>query len=188
MVGEGTGTLFNSVSFSNEKSGSFNFDGVDDVIDLVNLPEYSKTCSTEAWIKINGNTGGGGDAGTILYHGGRYFQYDNQKRIRSYWNGGYYYLNNEIQYGKWHQVVQVWDGEQGELKIFVDGILKQTTPISKSLKSSNSIGQIGMQNTDPSGNYARIFNGEISIIRLYGKALTDSEVLKNYTSLHQRFS
>jgi len=182
------GTLVNGPTFDSGNNGSIVFDAIDDFVSLTSFPLFNSVVTTGAWIYILGNHTGHGSAGTIFYHGGRYFQYRNDKRIASYWNGGYYYTPyNSISYNQWHHVVQVWDSPNATLKVFIDGILKLNQTISTSNKTSSSAAQIGMQNTNPDGLYARIFNGKMASIKLYNRPLSDDEVLQNYNAQKGRF-
>jgi hypothetical protein len=182
------GTLTNGPTFNSDNGGSIVLDGVDDLINFTSLPSFNSVVSVEAWIYILGDHGGSGNAGTILFHSGRYFQYRNDKRIASYWDGGYYFTPyNSINYNQWHNIFQVWDSPNATLKVYIDSVLSLTTSISTSNKTSGTTGQIGMQGTNPSGLYSRIFNGKIASVKLYNKALTSEEIQQNYNAQKSRF-
>ena len=179
------GTLTNSPTFSD---GAIVLDGADDLVNVSNAPFLNSAVTAEAWIRVLGNPGGSGGAGTIMMHGGRYFQYLFNGRIASFWNGGYYYTPvGSITFNQWAQVVQVWDVPNGNLKVYVNNNLLLTQSISTSTKPSSYGLQIGMEGTDPGGNYARIFNGEIGIVKLYNRALSTLEVQENYNATKARF-
>jgi len=75
---------------------------------------------------------------------------------------------------KWHFVVVNFDG--ATTKFYVDGELKQTAPFSGSPVSNRngiSIGTASINN--------RFFKGSIDDIRIYNRAITDTEVQQLYT-------
>ena len=84
----------------------------------------------------------------------------------------------------WHHIVGTFDNGVG--KLYVDGVLEstatKTAPADLSSESSVIFG-IGR---DPS-SVSRIFSGEISIGRVYNKALTASEITQNYNALKGRY-
>lgn len=69
----------------------------------------------------------------------------------------------------WHQVVGVYD--RGAIKIYVDGVEMASNSVADSIAATiNPIG-IGYDNTN-----GRRVDGEISIARIYNKALTNEEI------------
>jgi hypothetical protein len=79
----------------------------------------------------------------------------------------------------WVQMVYVWDKTNNNIYTYSDGVLKQTKAISFSggiLDASTNL-YLGSYN---GGEYSQYFNGKMGIVRLYKKALSASEVLKNY--------
>lgn len=78
----------------------------------------------------------------------------------------------------WVQMVYVWNKTNNVLYTYSNGVLKQTKTITISgiLNSSTNL-FLGSYN---GGEYAQYFNGQIGVVRLYNKPLTDSEVLNNF--------
>lgn len=80
----------------------------------------------------------------------------------------------------WVQMVYVWNKTNNVLYTYSNGVLKQTKTITISgiLNSSTNL-FLGSYN---GGEYAQYFNGQIGVVRLYNKPLTDSEVLNNFNN------
>jgi len=74
---------------------------------------------------------------------------------------------------KWHSVVGTWDGTA--LKLYIDGVLNASANVSAALTYPTADFQIGKW-----VGGAQYFNGSIDQVRVYGKALTASEVGKLY--------
>ena len=98
--------------------------------------------------------------------------------------------NNAYPYGAWHHVVASHDTSAGQLKIYVDGIWINTSDsidtTNWSSYHNNATDSYIMRLGYSSNGY--YLNGDISIVRFYkGKALTASEVMKNYNAEKERY-
>ena len=182
-------TLLNNPTFtSSGKSTAFDYDATNDGTRVNGVPNFGLEVSVEAWVKPEGDYGGSGGAGTIYNQGGMYLQYRNDGTFGNYFREGYYHTPSVITYGNWYNVVQVWDRTNYELKVYVNNNLVRTvTLVSNVGLVDSTAGFIGMQGTDPDGSYARKFNGKISVVRLYEKVLTASEITQNYNALKGRY-
>ena len=78
--------------------------------------------------------------------------------------------------GNWHQVVGVYD--KGTIKVYIDGVKKReiTRDDCEIVRSSHtlSVGYDALRN--------RYFDGEISVARIYTKALSDEEVAAQFSA------
>jgi hypothetical protein len=83
--------------------------------------------------------------------------------------------------GQWYQYVVTSISET--IRIYLNGILYQTGSMSTSNNSQSQItvGCYSWNNPDA------FTNGKISILRVYRKGLTDSEVLQNFNTIKWRF-
>ena len=77
--------------------------------------------------------------------------------------------------GNWHQVAGVYN--KGAISIYIDGRLAASDTVADAVASGNYPLGIGY---DPSND--RRFNGEISIARVYSKALSASEIAGQYSA------
>lgn len=199
-----SGSLVNSPTFDSGSLGSFNFDGVNDYVNLGStnriVGDNIQILTLSIWIKFTGtsqyyvfnlkrtstestlvgvtanyNSSGINAAG---YLGGLVRNFDDTTHS---WltdsNGGIGYNDN-----KWHNLV-LTIGNSSINSLYIDG----------NFKTSNSVGmQSATSNTGPltvgSFGSSLYFSGNISNVMLYkNKALTASEVLQNYNATKGRF-
>ena len=89
--------------------------------------------------------------------------------------GNYIWCGSGIkpEVGKYYHVIGVWDKSSGNAHIYINGELKNTVPAAGELKlGSETWFGIGCD-AGPTPNIA--WNGEVSIARVYGRALTADE-------------
>jgi hypothetical protein len=81
----------------------------------------------------------------------------------------------------WVQMVYVWDITNSMLYTYSNGVLKQSRAITISggIRNGTTNLFIGSYN---GGEYSQYYTGQIGIVRLYSKALTAAEVLKNFNA------
>jgi hypothetical protein len=183
------GALQNGVGFNTANGGFWEFDGVDDKIEVTNFPTqvFNGSCTMESWVYWNDDT-----RSVILgnYNAGandvNFEKLDNY-RLRFYWNRGerdVYTSNNTVSPSVWQCVVFVRDTSANVFRFYVNGILKQTTSSDGSnIPSTSSTFRIGAD----SRNGSTVTNGDISTVRMYNQALTAAEVLQNYNAQKNRF-
>ena len=178
-----------SLNFNIRIINSFNniystaFDGVDDYVDLgvSGLSSIKNTGSISAWFKLETISSSG-----IIFES----RVDTNNRILLF----YHASNDEITInykaegtanlafftdavendGLWHHVASTWDSS-GNLKIYLDGNLKDTTAISGALTGSFTAAAIGY-NTD-GGNY---WIGNIDEVSLFNAELIASQITTLY--------
>jgi len=80
-----------------------------------------------------------------------------------YWNDGI------PMYNEWYLVALTYDGEN--MKLFVNGQLKNSKAVSGNLKINSRDFSIGSDNGSQ-----KFFNGSIDDVRIYGKALSQAEI------------
>ena len=92
-------------------------------------------------------------------------------------------LANDITY----HLLGTYKASSGEVKIYLDGVLKKTETIATTGNVSLYGGKItlGQDYHGSSNNYS--LNGNIFLSRVYNKVLTASEVLQNYNATKSRF-
>ena len=183
------GTLQNGVGFNTANGGFWEFDGVDDKIEVTNFPTsvFNGSCTMESWVYWND------DSRSIIL--GNYnvgandvnFEKLDNYRLRFYWNRGERYVTtsyNAVSGSVWQCVVFVKDTAANAFKFYVNGILVQTTSNDGSnIASTGSTFRIGAD----SRNGSTVTNGDISTVRMYNRALTSAEVLQNYNAQKNRF-
>ena len=85
--------------------------------------------------------------------------------------------------GNWHHVVGVRDAGLNQIRIYVDGVLRNTVAavFTAGFTSSTAGIGIGCRNT-PFDPYPSYFNGIIDEVAIYGIALNAATILKNYNN------
>ncbi len=101
---------------------------------------------------------------------------------------GYATVKTTISPNIWYTITGTYDGSN--MKIYVDGESKASLSISDTIKASPvSIAIGGNPTVDSSGNYKVTIPGNIDMKRaaLYSRALTQSEITKNYKLDQKRY-
>ena len=169
------------------QENGYYFDGSNDYVSIGEINSDNVTIETTITPQISDNnereiisnyeTGGYG----ILLQGGYI-------RTTIYINGTYYGINSLDKYeiGKTYVVQSTYDGK--EIKLYINGELQRTLQIEGTIgvPKSNTIVMLGSNpnGTKVEGNY---YKGIIYTARIYNRALTESELNKNYNSDSKRY-
>ena len=163
---------------------SLAFDGTDDFIQLSGSQSaVANNFTIVAWVK-RGETGSGHciySANDSTSDGARLF-FDNNDDLILRLNGGnvssHVSLISEFKAGVWYHVVGVYDDDNNVAAVYANGV-----DVTASATASQSRG-IGVTATPRIGNRADtnsiLFNGNISEVAIYDKALSASEVKTLY--------
>jgi len=168
------GTVQGDVSaVSGQVANAALFDGTDDYIQTSYTPSLSDSLSIVAWVSVPTTKSGRrqivspDDAGfdwSLLY---------DENNNWALFHGGGVLSGPSVTTGKATQVAGVWDIENSETRLYIDGNRKKTGPISTG-STTNTL-RIG-DNPDFNEN----FNGWIDDVRIYDRALSDTEVADLY--------
>ena len=169
------------------QENGYYFDGSNDYVSIGEINSDNVTIETTITPQISDNnereiisnyeTGGYG----ILLQGGYI-------RTTIYINGTYYGINSLDKYeiDKTYVVQSTYDGK--EIKLYINGELQRTLQIEGTIgvPKSNTIIMLGSNpnGTKVEGNY---YKGIIYTARIYNRALTESELNKNYNSDSKRY-
>jgi hypothetical protein len=181
-IGTSDGQSFGGVStvaesvFASGKSGQF--DGLDDYVALPLVAQANKDYSVSAWYKTDNSTqtkmtllgGLSGGRSEVYIHNGR-----PGCRI---WDTTERSIYTDEQYdGGWHQVVcAVSYGSSSTTKLYVDGVLKKSTPHAPTLLGGTwKIGK-------PGASGAIYFTGLVDDVKIYNGMLSDQDVLDQYNT------
>jgi len=186
------GTLQNGVGFNTANGGFWEFDGVDDKIEVTNFPTsiFNGPCTMEAWIYWNDDTRsviiGNYDQGA----GGHDINYEKNPGgdLRFYWDRGSanaFSGNGAVAIGEWQHVIIVRDVSGNAVKFYVNGSLVTTVSgqAGSNIPTTGTTFRIGAD----SRNGATVTNGDISIVKMYNIALTSAEVTQNFNAQKSRF-
>ena len=85
---------------------------------------------------------------------------------------------------QWHQIVLTYNGHGSPVKGYIDGVLvDQTSNMNFNSPMDDSVAQFriafGAEDGTSQGD-GSYFDGRFGIARVYGRALTDAEILQNY--------
>ncbi len=196
------GSLIGGVLYDQNNAGSFKFDGVDEYISLgLTTPKlYPRTNSYTwcGWLKFSGassnrqiwygNSGGGSDGFSLILNqsGGI-----NRIQVEVFGTtGGRQQKNIAVTnyLNTWNYWTIVLDVTTYTLKVYVNNILI----------SNDVLSNWGDIRQEPSGGLNELYigcyngtlwfyNGYISNIMVYNKALSESEISQNYNALKYRF-
>lgn len=207
--GNGNNGIVNGATLTTDRFGNansaYNFDGVDDFIQVANSPSLqlgATPFTMMAWVKPNGYFAGSCQSNFILSKGqsssleGTYhLQYGDfldgncgvltpsvENFAASFRRGStdfdaYTNPASVPVLGNWYMVVGTYDGTN--LRLYVNGVLKATQPVSGTLGALNTtdlfIGRASNLNT-------YFVNGVIDDVKLYSTALTDAQIFDAYVN------
>ena len=184
------GTPMNGTSLTTDRFGNTNsayyFNGVNNYIDITTTNGFSQfnnpqsTFTYCAWIKTN-YTGVGVICSNSSEDGWNFFA--TARVLQGYiidnsWNPTILSATDTVDDGHWHFAVFIFSNPT--LKLYVDGQLQASSNFSGSLLSSGGWAQGGINigvRYIPNGEY---FNGSIDDIRIYNRAINQSEITALY--------
>jgi hypothetical protein len=139
----------------------------------------------EAWIYPEQTEVSSGDRGCII-QGYAYLSWNkSNRRMSSYWYSaspnGYHEPTTQMDRGRWHHLVGVWDNSSGNLYQYINGVLENTVATSTSTGSYYSDLNIGWEGD------SRQFSGGIAVIKVYNNVVSADQILQNYNAQKSRF-
>lgn len=188
------GSLLNGASFQTTNGGSIAFDGVNDRVDLYASNQLigNQYATLEVWMKSSDNGAGSGTYANFL--GTRVGQNMSINRnsttntaifLTDFTSGNLTAPIGSINVfdQNWHHIVGV--NNFGICSLYVDGTLDgvNSTKSGQYIDLNAEVMAIG----NDTNNTTRTFYGEVSVARIYNRALTAGEVLQNYNTLKSRF-
>lgn len=188
LNGNYTGTLTNSPGFSTDSLGSISFNGTNNFVNFLNQ-NFSVTGNNArslfCWVKSSsaaskcivstGTANTGQSFNLVTYN-------SNKVGVMGY-NLDFYPANGaNIFDGKWHYIGAIADGSS-TTTTYVDGAVDNTQgTLTYSTTGQNNY--IGKSSHVGNENY---WNGNIGIVHYYNRALSLSEIQKNYNALRLRY-
>ena len=186
------GTLNNGTAYSSANKGILIFDGGNDYVNLgtsSTFNQFAGDFTVSAWVNRS-NTGG--TWGNII---GDY--YTNSTATTGEWqimmsNGGAFNLylvgpgyivspTSNFGANQWHNVAVTRAGSS--IVMYVNSTSIATATNSSTFGTSGGNVNIGIDGN----NSAEPFTGNISIVQIYNRGLTASEILQNYNMTKSRF-
>jgi len=199
-------TLHNGASYHSDSGGVIRFDGtVDGWADTSTSLGSFSTWSVEAWIKMNSSPSNPGNidivpcvftetyaatpinfALTVPSGNPRSkFNYGGGWRDGGSWHQITANDGPVVANGEWHNVILTYDGTTN--KIYYDGAFYTDNGPDLGTPTSGGLGYRIARRWDVM-TPAEMVPADIPIVRMYGRALTDSEVAQNFNALRSRYS
>jgi hypothetical protein len=101
------------------------------------------------------------------------------------WSGDVLYggmwSNTALEEGKWYYLVATYDGSQ--VNLYLDGRLDATYAISGAIETNDNPLRIGNYYLRQDGSGVDFFDGRLSEVAIYGRALTTEEIQGRYRSI-----
>ena len=185
LTGNGMNGTMSNITYSNSV---FTFNGTNSQVSIPDnaiLEPGTGSWSIEVWMKPKNITGtvigkySNGGAGANISYALRLI---GGNAIRADFSNGSGVIttdNHIIRADNWVHMVYVWDRTNNFIYTYANGVLKQSkanTSVTSILNTSTNL-FLGSYN---GGEYSQYFDGELGIVRMYKKALSATEVLKNY--------
>ncbi|MBN1182348.1 MAG: PD40 domain-containing protein, partial [Bacteroidales bacterium] len=178
-----SGATLTTDRFGNENS-AYHFAGNSSVSHYIEIPDDESISnlsrfSISVWINEDGNAT---DDGGIVWKfwDGVNGEYGIQSYITPQTYGvGIYQTNRlfskeKIAFNQWRHLVSTWDGNT--IKLYIDGVLDTSTIyINSSTGNSGDPLYIGIKGA-PERYNSKDFNGDIDDVRLYNRAIIESEI------------
>jgi len=198
---DGTLTNMDVSNYSDEKRGTFNFDGASDYINLNNnfstIVSPSLPATWSSYVYLNASNSNQTIIGSAWANGGFLMRTTgtshapaNRIRFIYFTNGsnGTGFDSADSYSSGWYNFVGVYNGaglSYNNFKYYLNGYQAATTNPT-----------FGNPNAVPNRNFAiggvpaestAWWSGKISLINIYNRVLTDEEILQNYNALKGRF-
>jgi len=208
LAGSNNGTLTNGPTFNSANLGSVRCDGSNDFIEVADNSSldfgtgnftveywFRKLASTSSYSNLWGvnkwNTGaspGTNEWSLIIGNGitgaGNNYSFDVEVGSTIYRTGP---STEVLSLNVWYQLIGIREG--GSIKIYLNGVLKQnTSPVGFS--ASSSINNVSGRNLRINNSALNQYytNCDNAIVRIYNKALSETEVLQNFNASKGRFN
>lgn len=152
------------------------------------------TITLEAWVKPNSFTfaGNSGDIGAIMIANSCfYLSLDTNGKFNAFMYGSagntvsHQPSTTSVTRHAWNHVVWTFDGSY--IRWYLNGVLDKTSSTTFTIGTIALSQYLGI-GAEGSSTYGRILDGYVSGCKIYGKALTTTEVSQNYESSKTEFS
>lgn len=176
------GTLTNGPTFNGANGGSIVFDGTNDYapISTTNFPFGASAGTLSAWARTNNST----SFSWILSYGTAGTGQSRFLGVGSnlYYFGGFNGVDitaSGVVASTWFNITGVYTGTQALL--YINGVLA-AGPTNLSWNTVANNAQIGRQT-----NGGEYWNGNVSLVQIYNRVLSATEVSQNYNAQKSRF-
>jgi hypothetical protein len=179
-----TGSLTNGVGYTGSNGGVLVFDGSNDYVGINNFIGNLTTFTVCHFIYLNTSQ----NTRTIFSNYGTSNNgwvtgiRDDANNVFKFYLGStvHLYSNTVLNNNTWYQVSVTYNN--GNPKIYINGVLDASSSQTLTTAASyfgNDVGRLGAN--------SQYFNGRISQVQIYNRALNSSEVLQNFNATRARF-
>ena len=188
-------TLFNTPAFSSNFGGLLNFD--DTVFEYGTTPNIGSLTnfSVEAWARTNKSLTG--KVTTVVCN-----QYDLVSNLNfslgtnnasasynmtfGFYNGAWRNVTGfNMAINTWYHMIGTYNGSS--VILYVNGVAGTPLSYTGTATSGGEI-RIARRWDDVANTASNFFSGDISIVKIYNRALTSAEVLQNFNATRGRFA
>lgn len=171
---------------------SSNFFVTDPITYLSNI--ITTTITMEAWVKPNSFSfaGTNTDIGAIMICGGNfYLSLDGNGKFNAFMYGSnastvsHQPSTTSVTRHTWNHVAWTYDGAY--IRWYLNGVLDKTSSSTFTIGTITVGSYIGI-GAESNSTYGRMLDGYVSGCKIYGKALSSSEILQNYEQSKSEFN
>lgn len=187
LLGSYSGTFVNDATYVTDNGGALLFDGTDDFIELNsnNIISGTNPFSIDCWYTLSS-----GNFGQLLGNYG-----DGYASDTLWFSTAGLYINNYVTIPSYSTVTQgthhiaATRDSSGNCIIYLDGVQKATGSLTASIISSPNfrIGANTKASTPTGTGLSDELDGKIYQLKVYNRVLTQTEVVRNYRSIRNRF-
>jgi hypothetical protein len=184
---DGTMTNMTSANFVNDvpefNTKSILLDGVDDRIECSSLTAYDNSdFSVSIWVKkttsgleyVISNSSATSKAGFDIIINSLNVNFSRRTRTKQATTG---YINIGFSYNTWNNLVGTYNDTTGDLKLYLNGVLKNTSATSVDVNTASADLRIGCSSAD-----SLFFQGGIDEVSLFNTELSQSDITTIYNS------
>ena len=162
---------------------STTFDGVDDRIECSSLTAYDNSdFSVSIWVKkttsgleyVISNSSATSKAGFDIIINSLNVNFSRRTRTKQATTG---YINIGFSYNTWNNLVGTYNDTTGDLKLYLNGVLKNTSATSVDVNTASADLRIGCSSAD-----SLFFQGGIDEVSLFNTELSQSDITTIYNS------
>jgi arylsulfatase A-like enzyme len=176
------GTLVNAPGWTAGPGRRFlTFNGTSQYVSVASIPDLRSQVTAACWARSD--TPAWNFAGTLVSRRPQFILHPwlNSTRLSflvfhgGAQSGAEIYLNTIPGFSltDWHHYAGTYDSASGTIRLYVDGILRATTPITPTLLDSTT----GPLHLGKDVNFARYLDGAIDDARIHDRALTAAEIM-----------
>lgn len=178
----------NGPTYSSENNGVFTLDGTNDYIFTPAVPLTGTSTQSLTWsIWVNPSTTGTGDILNMQSGAGWNmcpFWSIGQKFYAKVWNTANIAALSTYITNQWYELSLTYNHATTTTTFYINGVLQGTSAGAYSGSGVSNFFGIGLAGSQATSTY---FNGKVSNLKIYNKALSQAEVNQNFDAIRGRY-